>query len=285
MKMFRARDDAYGSTPGRRGWPDGHVRMRRGMASTLLASSMLFVASATAASASASAFPLYTLSQNSTTWVRNLPKGSADPESSLTAYSGDIRARLVVSAADIQLGGGAVTAQIWWRRRDPRPENKSVVITDDAGAILPSTAHLVEAACGVVSFAPPKPGVYFAYYLPYRRGGGGAHLAFQWYGCNAETPDCVLSDSAVTAEPAEPPTCAAVMTSATVEVSGLENRPNAVAEKDHAVDGTPFNGFTPMELTALPSELATLPPRSLNLFLEPREQMVRMFREQPLIDP
>ena len=31
------------------------------------------------------------------------------------------------------------------------------------------------------------------------------------------------------------------------------------------------------ELTALPSEIATLPALSLNLFLEPREAMVRMF--------
>eukprot|EP01052_Picozoa_sp_SAG31_P038704 SAG31_NODE_5220_length_2668_cov_1.470611_2_plen_594_part_01 len=74
-----------------------------------------------------------------------------------------------------------------------------------------------------------------------------------------------------------PPTCETLMDSATVEVSWLENRPNAEAEKDHAVDGTPFNGFTPMELIALPSELSTLPSNVLNLFLEPRENMVRMF--------
>jgi hypothetical protein len=36
-----------------------------------------------------------------------------------------------------------------------------------------------------------------------------------------------------------------------------------------------------MELTALPSELATLDANKLNLFLEPREAMVRMFHAPP----
>jgi hypothetical protein len=236
----------------------------------------------------APSFPLYTLGPNSTAWLRHLPPSpsrrsiSRSVSTTLTAYSGDIRARLVVAPADSPGPRGVVTAQIWWRRRDPRPENKSVVVTDAAGTIIPSTPHLVEAACGVISFSPPHAGVYFAYYLPYRRGGGGAHLQFQWYGCDAQTPDCVLSSSSGAGpHGAAPATCAHVMPTAGVTVSGLENRPNAVAEKDHAVDGTAFNGFTHMELTALPSELATLPTGRLNLFLEPRENMVRMFHAPP----
>ena len=230
--------------------------------------------------------PLYKLMPNSSAWLRTLPKShQGDPESGLTAYSGDIRAKLVVSAEDLEPQTGMATAQIWWRRRDPRPENKSVIVTDDRGSIIPSSAHLIETACGVISFAPPQPGTYFVYYLPYRRGGGGAHLQFEWYGCDAETPDCVLSSASSTATTLElvggPPNCEALMTSATVEVSWLENRPNAAAENDHAVDGTPFNGFTPMELIALPSELSTLPSNTLNLFLEPRENMVRMFHAPP----
>lgn len=229
--------------------------------------------------------PLYKLMPNSSAWLRTLPKShQGDPESGLTAYSGDIRAKLVVSAEDLEPQTGVVTAQIWWRRRDPRPENKSVIVTDDRGSIIPSSARLVETACGVISFTPPQPGTYFVYYLPYRRGGGGAHLQFEWYGCDAETPDCVLSAASSTATTFElggPPNCEARMPSATVAVSWLENRPNAEAEKDHAVDGTPFNGFTPMELIALPSELSTLPSNTLNLFLEPRENMVRMFHTPP----
>ena len=150
-----------------------------------------------AAAAGAAAVPLYALGLNTTEWLRQIPHPTNDPEAGRgSAYTGDIRARLVVSQDDLALRGGPgqpVVAQIWWRRRDPRPENKSVVITDAAGAILPATVHLVEAACGVVSFSPPKAGVYFAYYLPYIRGGGGARLYFEWYGCDAETPDCVLS--------------------------------------------------------------------------------------------
>lgn len=250
----------------------------------LLASTSLLAPAATAAAPSS--FPLYTLGPNSTSWLRHLPPNPDDSllhgAAGLTAYSGDIRARLVV-AADSLLPryGGTVTAQIWWRRRDPRPENKSVVVTDATGTIIPSTSHLVEAACGVISFDAPEPGVYFAYYLPYRRGGGGAHLQFQWYGCDAQTPDCVLLSSSSLpgndTQTAAAATCASVLPPGGVTVTGLENRPNALAEKDHAVDGTPFNGFTHMELTALPSEIATLPHGRLNLFLEPRENMVRMF--------
>eukprot|EP01052_Picozoa_sp_SAG31_P038703 SAG31_NODE_5220_length_2668_cov_1.470611_1_plen_197_part_00 len=96
--------------------------------------------------------PLYRLMPNSSEWLRTLPKSQA--ESALTAYAGDIRARLVVSEEDLEQQQGVVTAQILWRRRDPRPENKSVIVTDERGAIIPSSAHLVETACGVISFAP-----------------------------------------------------------------------------------------------------------------------------------
>jgi hypothetical protein len=81
-----------------------------------------------------------------------------------TSYSGDIRARLQISEADAG-AGQPVIAQIWWRRRDPRPENKTVVITDEQGAIIRSTSFLVEASCGVISFVPTaasKTKTYFA---------------------------------------------------------------------------------------------------------------------------
>ena len=45
--------------------------------------------------------PLYKLMPNSSEWLRTLPKSRADPESALTAYAGDIRARLVVSEQDL----------------------------------------------------------------------------------------------------------------------------------------------------------------------------------------
>lgn len=112
--------------------------------------------------------PVYTLGANSTAWLRHLPQG---PDARVfgqrmgagsTAYSGDIRARLELSDEEAA-NGQPVTAQIWWRRRDPRPENKSVIITDESGNMLPSTSHLVEAACGVISFVPTEAGkVYFA---------------------------------------------------------------------------------------------------------------------------
>jgi hypothetical protein len=113
--------------------------------------------------------PLYTLGVNSTAWRRNLPPPpdghhlkKEDGGGSVAAYTGDVRARLLLTDADIH-SAQPVTAQIWWRRRDPRPENKSVIITDELGAIVASISHLVEAACGVISFVPTGAGkVYFA---------------------------------------------------------------------------------------------------------------------------
>ena len=49
---------------------------------------------------------------------------------------GDIRAKLVVDAV-AATAGATVTAQIFWRRRDPNPHLKAVVVTTKAGAQVP----------------------------------------------------------------------------------------------------------------------------------------------------
>ena len=49
---------------------------------------------------------------------------------------GDIRARLHVDEVTAA-AGGPVTAQIFWRRRDPNPHLKAVVVTTAAGAQVP----------------------------------------------------------------------------------------------------------------------------------------------------
>ena len=103
-------------------------------------------------------------------------------------YLGNIRARIVVSAEFLRTSVSTATAQIWWRRRDDRPELKGVIVTNAAGAIVHSTTTLVEGACGIVTFdvsdaasdSNAGDAIYFAYYLPYWQSGGGAHLHFHW---------------------------------------------------------------------------------------------------------
>ena len=223
------------------------------------------------------ALPLYSLGPNTTAW---------QPPAAHGLFFGDVRARVVVDAA-ATAAASAATVHIFWRRRDPRPSNKSVVVTTADGKIVASHVALLQSECGIVTFSldPTASGVYFVYYLAYYQTGGGAGLHFHWFNCTAETPDCVmdstLESSAALAHAA--PTCDAPLATATASVSGLENRPSAAWQKDHAVGETTFNGFTSMELVALPSERATLPPKALNIFLTPREKMVRMFDAIPAV--
>jgi hypothetical protein len=221
------------------------------------------------------ALPLYSLSSNSTAWPQRNALGQAG------LVLGDIRARVEVHNASAL----SATAQIFWRRRDPRPAKKTVVVTDASGAAVHSITSLLESGCGIVTFdTSGARGPFFAYYLPHYESGGDANLHFHWFNCTAQTRDCTLYASDVAtgrrlraAAQHHALTCDAPLATASATVSGLENRPNAVAERDHAVGALTFNGFTAMELIALPAEIATLPTNALNVFLESRENMVRMF--------
>ena len=221
------------------------------------------------------ALPLYSLSSNSTEWPQRNALGQAN------LVLGDIRARVEVHNASATVA----TVQIFWRRRDPRPSNKTVVVTDSSGTPVHSITALLESGCGIVTFdSSGASGPFFVYYLPHYESGGDAQLHFHWYNCTSQTRDCVLYASHDVTEQrlraatqSHFLTCAAPLATASATVRGLENRPNAVAEQDHAVGASTFNGFTAMELIALPAEIATLPRSALNVFLEPRENMARMF--------
>ena len=72
-------------------------------------------------------------------WVRQPPA----PAKKQGLLLGDIRARLHVDATTAA-AGGPVTAQIFWRRRDPNPHLKAVVVTTAAGAQVPRFVALAE---------------------------------------------------------------------------------------------------------------------------------------------
>ena len=204
------------------------------------------------------------------------PWAAAGSAACAGGFCGDVRARLVVGAGDIV--GGQATAQIFWRRRDPTPSNKSVLVTDASGKGVAVSAADVEATCGLVSFAAAAPGTYFAYYLPFQQGNGGAWTTFSWTGCNDtaydESNTCVLGRRRRLGAAAEPASsvCAAATPAAALAVA-LENRDD-------------FNAFTDMELMASPDEaaaaaaaLAALPGGApfAGVFPESRDHAVRVF--------
>ena len=69
---------------------------------------------------------------------------------------------------------GAAQVRLEWRRRDPRPAEKAVIITDAAGRrIANSFAQNVNAEAGDVTFEPTNgAGEYFVHFLPGNPGGG-----------------------------------------------------------------------------------------------------------------
>jgi hypothetical protein len=153
---------------------------------------------------------------------------------------GDIRAHVhvPVGVAAAAAGGSNVTAQIFWRRRDPSPHVKAVVVADAAGNQVRSSVVVLQPACGVVQFEPARGGgSYYVYYLPHYQSGGGPYLHFHWYGCTSQADDpsnpCILGASSDSvqglprmrsisdATPGISDACAAVDVMATAVVVGL----------------------------------------------------------------
>jgi hypothetical protein len=75
--------------------------------------------------------------------------------------------------------------------------------------------------------------------------------------------------------------CAVIDPTAAALAVAYENRPNSYGEHDHTPSGEPFHGFTKMELTAVPSELSTI-PKGIAVFMEPRENAIRTHSSQHL---
>ena len=76
---------------------------------------------------------------------------------------GNHRARLAVAEK-----AEAVWAHIPWRRRDPSPEKKNVLVVSAAGKPVPNRVAVdINREFGDVIFRADAPGEYFVYYLPY----------------------------------------------------------------------------------------------------------------------
>ena len=190
-------------------------------------------------------------------------------------HCGDIRALIELTAGDIT-ASNAATVQIFWRRRDPHPAAKGIIVTDEAGVGgFDVSASTLEGDCGVITFSRPNlsPGAYYVYYLPYQQNGGGAGLQFNWGNCSSQDPteanQCVggrrlgHGHGLDAASPSESSACLSA-TAASKSVVGLENR-------------DAFNAFTEMEIMATAGEMAaaraavgalTSPPPFVAVFTE-----------------
>lgn len=160
---------------------------------------------------------------------------------------------------------GVVIAEIPWRRRDTRPEQKNVVIVDATTGSRVLNAHWIrrDREAGVVVFQPTTSrGRYFAYYLLYLPKGSknypkGSYQPFQ----ETASPEWLRSIAAF------PP----------------DSLPRVLVEQFQSID--PFNSFYPMEVIATASEVQSMvqshKDRDYLLFPEERSHSIRMTTDLP----
>ncbi|HSG06706.1 MAG TPA: glycoside hydrolase domain-containing protein [Longimicrobiales bacterium] len=230
--------------------------------STLLLSAMLALAACAEAPVGTSS--LYRAPSLSSTvdgvvweagnWAPFLPAGEEG-----TSW-GNHRAVVEVDSLIVQAGGTveAVTVTVPWRRHDPDPGAKSVVVLDAATnqPVANALAVRFENASGDVVFQPnPSSTVYHLYYMPWASSGG--YYPTVTYPAVAPSPD---------------PAWAARVTAA-----GAGALPRAVATRIQSVDE--FHSFFPMEVIATPDEEAAFmagAPQGWRAVPEHRDRPVRM---------
>lgn len=174
---------------------------------------------------------------------------------------GSARARIRVEQA-----APAVRSHLPWRRHDPHPEAKAVIVTTAAGAeVRNAFTARADAASGDIVFSPDAgPGDYYAYYL-----------ALQ------EPPKGRLSPTSERKAAYRAPAFAG--DPAWKQSAGNWNAlPHARALEFQA--RTAFDSFSPMEVTATAAEmrqLARAHPQPYLVFVEDRQYPIRMFDALP----
>ncbi len=150
----------------------------------------------------------------------------------------------------------AVLTRVPWRRRDPAPENKKIVVFAPGGEAVAARPLELSAAYGDVVFAAPEAGEYHLYYLPFVQGKNWSDHPGEYF--TPDYPEWEFGD------PARLPRA---------EVVALE-----------AIDD--FNRFDPMEIPALPGEQEGLRRLADNapflVFPEDRLHPVKMFDVVPV---
>jgi hypothetical protein len=173
---------------------------------------------------------------------------------------GNHRAVVVADRTD---GAAAVLVTIPWRRHDPDPASKSIVVVDAASGepVRNALAVRVENVSGDVIFQPnPNSSVYHVYYMPW--GSTGGYYPRITYIDAAPTPDASWERSARSARLAD------LLRARTTHIQSVNE----------------FHSFFPMEVIASTSETAEFMSRATDgwaLIPEHRDYPVRMRRFIP----
>ncbi|MGB9597930.1 MAG: glycoside hydrolase domain-containing protein, partial [Candidatus Poribacteria bacterium] len=172
---------------------------------------------------------------------------------------GNHRVRVYVSEKS-----NAVLAEIQWRRRDPNPENKAIMIFDSlTGEQIKNVfAFEISREYGKIVFQPiSAPGEYYIYYMPYKAN------PIPWaYTTEYLTPQSTADQKWLNS------------------ISNIDNLPKAKVLEIQA--RTEFDRFDPMEVIATKAEIKSLveshKDRSYLLFPEDRKYPIRMSDDLPL---
>lgn len=176
---------------------------------------------------------------------------------------GNHRAVVEVEGAASLAAGANVRVTIPWRRRDPNPASKAVVVVDAAinQPVRNAVALRIENASGDIVFQPNRgSGTYHVYYLPWQTTGGSYPKVT--YKTSMVEPEAAWAEATRNADAA-----------------GLSR---ARVTKIQSVDA--FHSFFPMEVIATPDEAARFmagAPNGWRVVPEHRDYPVRMRRFVP----
>jgi hypothetical protein len=161
----------------------------------------------------------------------------------------------------------AILIELPWRRHDPEPDQKAVLVFDAATGkrIANALALCVTSACGEIVFQPAAtPGKYYLYYLPL------THPAQESYGQAEYARPQETADKAWRSR--------AGLTAEALEKEAWRSLPRGKLVAWEVLDD--YDKFTAMERSASPDEVAQLlaaNPQTLCLvFPEDREHPIRM---------
>ena len=197
--------------------------------------------------------------------------GAQDPDwrvakSRWAAGLGNNRACVEVSGK-----ADAVWAHVAWRRRDPAPEKKDVVVVNAAGKTVPNRVVVqINRDFGDVVFQAEVPGEYFVYYMPFSEKATDGNYSMQYAAPQATAEAAWLARNGLS--PAQ------------VGDGKWRSLPRAKVRRFQSYDE--FHRFDPMEVTATAEETKALvadqPGRSYLLFPEDRRFPIRMSDDLPL---
>jgi len=180
--------------------------------------------------------------------------------------------RAVVALDPGTVSPDAVVVTIPWRRHDPDPESKGIVVVDAATgqALKNAVALRVENASGDVAFQPsPGSSTYYVYYMPWQSSGGYYPTVtyptppeLRAAAAGAEPVAGTRTDSPSRAQEARPATFSWVGLASDpdpawerrVREAGTDNLPRV--RTTHLQSVNDFHSFFPMEIIATPEETA-----------------------------